>query len=97
MPIGLEAVAVFADVAPLALEARQVVFEEHQVAFFEALALEEFLPGLPDAADVFVAHDDVLERGLIVLDVAAANAGNFNLEDRRLVVDLRHLKLAKLG
>src|SRR5579875_2562747 len=80
MPVGGLAVAVLAEVAPLAGHAREVVLEEDQVAFLDAFALDELLPGLRNHADVLVTHDDRVRNVLlIVLDVAPADPGDLDL------------------
>src|SRR6266704_1323737 len=56
-PVGILAVAVLAQVAPLALAAHDVVLDEHEVAFHEAFAPGELATRLGDGADVLVAHD----------------------------------------
>ncbi len=98
-PVGVLAVAVLPGVAPLALAAHHVVLDEHQVAFLEALAPGEFAPGPGDHADVFVPHDDRggRGRGLVELDVGAANPGHFHLHQRAVRRDVRHREFAQLG
>src|SRR5579875_2712619 len=84
MPVGGLAVAVLAEVAPLAGHAREVVLEEDQVAFLDAFALDELLPGLRNHADVLVTHDDRVRNVLlIVLDVAPADPGDLHRGERR--------------
>src|SRR5215472_11510589 len=56
-PVGIFAVPVLAEVAPLALAAGDVVLHEHQIALLETLAPGELAPRLGDDADVLVAHD----------------------------------------
>src|SRR5262249_33291715 len=56
-PVGRFAVAILAAMAPLALAAGDIVLEEHEVAFLEALALRELAAGFGDRPDVLVTHD----------------------------------------
>ena len=58
-----------------------VVLDEDEIAFLEALALGELAAGLGDIADVLVAHDGglVVRRMLVELDVGAADAGDLHL------------------
>src|SRR5712671_7018695 len=91
-PVGVLAVAVLAEVAPLALAAHDVVLDEHQVAFLEALAARELAPRLGDDADVLVAHDHrgAGGRGLVQLDVGAADAGHLHLHEGAVLGNIRH-------
>ncbi len=73
------------------------MFEKDAVAFLDALALDEFLAGLPDHADVFVTHDHVLDRLFVILHVRAADAGDFHFQDGAVFRDIRHVEFAKFG
>src|SRR5262249_61198597 len=97
-PVGILAVAVLAEMAPLALAAGDVVLDEHEVALAESLAPGELAAGLGDHADVLVAHDDrrVGRRLLVELDVGAADAGHLHLHEGAVGRDVRHGKLAQL-
>jgi hypothetical protein len=75
------------------------MLDENEIAFLETLAAGELFAGLGDIADILVAHD----RGLVIwrmrvkLDVSAADAGHFNLEQGGVVRDVRHGKFPDLG
>src|SRR5215469_302207 len=56
-PIGVLAMPVLPGVAPLAFAARDIVFDEDEIALLEALAAGEFTASFGDGADIFVAHD----------------------------------------
>src|SRR5476651_185252 len=98
-PVGVLAMTVLAEVAPLALAARDVVLDEDEVAFLESLAAREFAPRLGDVADVLVAHDHGLARRrcLVELHAGAAAAGDFHLHQRRVLGNVRHRKFLELG
>ena len=98
-PVGVLAVPVLPGVAPLALAAADIVLDEHEVAFLEALALGELAAGLGDVADVLVAHDGglVVRRVLVELDVGAADAGDLHLHQRGVRRHVRHRIFADLG
>ena len=82
----------------LTLTAGHVVFQEHQVAFFEAFSCGEVTARLGDVANVFVAHDDgpAGERLLVHLHVGAANARHFHLQQCAVGGHLRHGEFAQL-
>ena len=98
VPVGGLAVAVLTLVVPLALHAGQIVLQEHEVAFLDALALQELLPGLGDDANVLMAHDHRTggQRLGVVADVTPADAGDLHLQESRVLVDLRDRELARL-
>jgi hypothetical protein len=84
--------AVLPLVAPLALAAHHIVLDEDQIAFLEALAARKLASRLGDVADILMAHDGrrIVRRRLVELHVGAADAGDFHLQKRRVVRDLRH-------
>ena len=98
-PVSVFAVAVLAEVAPLALAASDVVLHEHQIALPETLAPCELAAGLGDKADILVAHDDrgAGRRRLVQLDVGPANARHLHLHKRGIFRDFRHRVFADLG
>src|SRR5262249_44654764 len=72
-PVGVFAVTVLAEMAPLALATGDVVLDEYQVALLETLAPGELAARLGDDADVLVAHDHrTLGRwGLVELHIGS--------------------------
>ena len=98
-PVGVFAVAVLAEMAPLALAAGDIVLDEDEIAFLEALAAGELAAGLGDGADVLVAHDHRRRRRrmLVELDVGAADAGDLDLHQRGILRNVRHRIFADLG
>ena len=76
-----------------------VVLDEDEVAFLEALARGELAARLGDDADVLVAHDGglVVRRVLVELDVGAADAADLHLHQRAVGRDVRHRVFADLG
>ena len=56
-PVGILAMTILAEMAPLAFAAGDVVLDEHEVALLETLAPGEFATSLSDRTDVLVAHD----------------------------------------
>ena len=98
-PVGVLAMAILAEMAPLAFAAHHVVLDEHQVAFLETLAPRELAARLRDGADVLVAHDHrgVGRRMRIELDVGAADAADLHLHERAIGRDVRHGIFADLG
>jgi hypothetical protein len=56
-PVGILAMTILAEMAPLTFAAGDVVLDEHEVALLETLAPGEFATSLSDRADVLVAHD----------------------------------------
>src|SRR5438067_5802146 len=56
-PVGVFAVAVFTEMAPLTFAAGDVMLHEDEVALPEAFAPCEFTPCLRDGSDVLVPHD----------------------------------------
>ena len=98
-PVGILTVAVLPGMAPLALAARDVVLDEDQIAFLEALALGELAAGLGDIADILVAHDDgrCAGRVLVKLDVGAADAADLHFHQRRIRRNVRHRVFADFG
>src|SRR5262249_56618411 len=93
------AVPVLAEVTPLAVAAGDVVLHEHQVALLETLAPGELAPRLGDDADVLVAHDHraLGRRGLVELDISAADAGDLHLHQSGVVGHIRHRVFADLS
>src|ERR1700736_6874540 len=66
-PVGVFAVAVLAEMAPLTFAAGDVMLHEDEVALPEAFAAREFAPCLRDGSDVLVPHDHgTLRRGCLV-------------------------------
>ena len=98
-PVGVLAMAILAGVAPFALAAHDIVLDEDEIAFLEALAAGELATGLGDVADVLVTHDDGRRsrRMGVELDVGAADARDFHLHQRRVVGDIRHGIFAEFG
>ncbi len=98
-PVGVLAVAILAQMAPLAPAAHDVVLDEHQIAFLEALAPGELAARLGDGADVLVAHDHrcIGRRRLVQLDVGPADPGDLHLHERAVLRDIRHGKFADFG
>src|SRR5216117_624394 len=98
-PVGVFAVAVLAEVAPLALAAHDVVLDEDEVAFLDAFAPGELAARLGDRADVLVAHDHggIGRRRLVQLHVRPADSGDLHLHERAVLRDIRHGKFADLG
>src|SRR5271169_6649690 len=90
---------VLAKVTPLAFAARDVVLDEHEIAFLEALAPREFPARLGDVTDILVAHDDgaLRRRRLVELDVGPANPGDLHLEQGAILGNLGHGKFANLS
>ena len=91
--------AVLPGMTPLALSARHIVLNEHQVALLEALAPRELAPGLGDIADVLVPHDGglVVRRMRVKFDIGAADASDLHLQQRAVGGNLRHRVLADFG
>jgi hypothetical protein len=75
------------------------VLDEHTVAFGHPVQLLELLPRDRDGADVLVAHDHRIgeRRFGIHLDVCAADAGDFDLEQGCIVGQLGHRELSEFG
>src|SRR5580693_2727725 len=98
-PVGVLAMPILPGMAPLALAARHVMFNEDETALLEPLAAGEFTAGLGDSADVLVAHDSglVVRRMLVELDVGAADAADLHLHQRRVLRDIRHGIFADFG
>ena len=90
--------AILADAAPLAVEAPDVVLDEDAVPVGEAVPLLEQVAGAGDDADVLVAHDhrslDHGGRARVHLHVGAADAGDFNPQQRGVGIGLRQVELA---
>src|SRR5579871_4029186 len=83
-PVGIFAVTILTQMAPLALAATDVVLDENQVTFLEAFATSELAPRFGDVADILVAHDHGARRRrrLVELHVGAANAGDLHAQQR---------------
>ena len=98
-PVGVFAMTVLAEMAPLAFTTTDVVLDENQVAFAEALAAREFAAGLGDVTDVLVAHDHGAwrRRSLVELDVGSANARDFHFEQSAIGGNLGHGKFANFS
>ena len=98
-PVGIFAVPVLAEVAPLAFAACDVVFDEHEIAFLEPLAAREFAPGLGDNADVLVPHNHraLSGRALVELHIGAAYSRHLHLHQGGILRDIRHRVFADLG
>ena len=81
-PVGVFAVTVLAQMAPLAFAARDVVLDEDQVSFLEALAFGELAARLVDVADVLVPHDHrrARRRLLVQPDVGSADSRDLHLQ-----------------
>src|SRR5205085_2307103 len=94
VPIGGLAVAIFALMAPFAGHVRQVMFEQNTVPLFHSLALQPFTAGFGDDADILVTHDDVFDFLAVILHIAAADAGDLHLDQRRLGIDFGHVEFA---
>src|ERR1051326_7079182 len=94
VPIRGFAVPVFALMAPFAGHVRQIMFEQNAVAFLHAFARQPFTARFRDHAHIFVAHDHVFDLLGVILDVAAADAGDLDFDQSRLIIDLRHVELA---
>jgi len=88
---------VFALMAPFAGHIGEIVFEQYAVAFLDALALLELAARLGDDADVLVTHDHVFDLLGVVLDVAAADARDFDLDEGRFRVDVGHIEFTVNG
>src|SRR4051812_9999074 len=98
-PIRVFAMAILALMTPLAFAAHHIMFNEDKIARLETFATGELAPCLGDIADVLMSHDcgSVTRRSLIELYVRAADAGNFHLQERGVLRNIRHWELAKLG
>ena len=74
-PVGVLAMPVLAEMAPFAFAACDIMLDEDEIAFLEALALREFAARLGDRADILVPHDDAAR--------ASADAGKASRRCRR--------------
>src|SRR5262249_30686320 len=98
-PVGVFAVAILSEVAPLAFAAGDVMLDKDQIAFLEALAAGEFAPPLRDHSDVLVAHDHPAlgRRRLVKFYIASADSRALPLLLHGVVRDTRHGIFADLG
>src|SRR5664279_2554882 len=97
-PIGILAVAILALMTPLTFAAHDIMLNKDQVALLEALSASEFLAGLGDVTDILVAHDcgRSIRWRLEQLHIRAADTGNFHLQQRRILRNVRHREFADL-
>ena len=88
-----------AHVIPLTVAARDVMFEEHQVPFFDALVGGENAADFGEIAHVLVTHDErgATQRQAILADVGPTDAGDRHFQQRRVGRDLGQIHLAQLG
>src|SRR6266536_3759006 len=93
------AVAILADVVPLAMAARQVVLEKDEIALVEAFLGRERLAGSGQAADVLVPHDQraAPQRQAVLADVGPTDASDLDLQQRRIVGNRREIQLPQFG
>jgi hypothetical protein len=86
-------------VAPFAPETREIVLDEHAVAFRHPFALLELGAGFGNHSDVLVTHDDGSgdARLPVHLHVGSADAGDLNLEQSCVLRHVRHGEVTKLG
>ena len=88
--IGLIAEAIFTGAAPAAIAARQVLLDNHAVAVVNAPAFCGLCADFGDEADILMSPDARRARKLLVTaDVAAADAGDFHLEQGIVGADFR--------
>ncbi len=88
--------AVLTHVVPLAVAAREVVLEEDQVSFFEALPPGELRADAREIAHVLVPHDERAraERELVLADVGPADACHLHFHQGRVGRHVRNVQLA---
>src|SRR5205823_10004334 len=69
------------------------------LSLHDALPICELAAPPGDGADVLVAHDHrgARRRGLVELDVGAADPGDLHPQEGAVLGDVRHGKLAHLG
>src|SRR5262249_42081131 len=98
-PVGVFAVAILSEVAPLAFAAGDVMLDKDQIAFLEALAAGEFAPRFRDHSDFLVAHDHRLfgRRRFVKFTIVSADSGDLHLHQRGVPRDTRHRIFADLG
>src|SRR5215467_8574569 len=89
---------IFAEVAPLALAAHDIVFQEYEVAFFETLTARKLAARACNNANVLVPHNHRSSRRrlFVHLDVSAANPGDLHFEQRAIAWDFRHREFTDL-